>query len=150
LTWLKLHNIYVHLHVIVLKYNCWWLVLNPTWLTPLNDTDYLYVVLFYFAICNIVFCFFFFIYLQTVSVTVSVMTLTSISIDRWYAICHPLKFKSTTSRARTAIIIIWIVGLASGNKIINSIWYRKGNDDSSFYRSDPYNTALVYERDDFF
>ncbi|XP_060833731.1 orexin receptor type 2-like [Rhopalosiphum padi] len=53
------------------------------------------------------------LYFQTVSVTVSVMTLTSISIDRWYAICHPLKFKSTTSRARTAIIIIWIVGLAS-------------------------------------
>ncbi|VVC43258.1 Hypothetical protein CINCED_3A011366 [Cinara cedri] len=50
---------------------------------------------------------------HTVSVTVSVMTLTSISIDRWYAICHPLKFKSTTSRARTAIIVIWIVGLAS-------------------------------------
>ncbi|XP_025411369.1 orexin receptor type 2-like isoform X2 [Sipha flava] len=53
------------------------------------------------------------LYFQTVSVTVSVMTLTSISIDRWYAICHPLKFKSTTGRARTAIIIIWIVGLAS-------------------------------------
>lgn len=78
------------------------------------------------------------------------MTLTSISIDRWYAICHPLKFKSTTSRARTAIIIIWIVGLASGNKIINSIWYRKGNDDSRFYRSDPFNMVVVYERDDFF
>lgn len=58
-------------------------------------------------------CIHFFL-LQTVSVTVSVMTLTSISIDRWYAICHPLKFKSTTGRAKTAIIIIWIVGLASG------------------------------------
>lgn len=62
--------------------------------------------------------FLFLLFTQTVSVTVSVMTLTSISIDRWYAICHPLKFKSTTGRARTAIIIIWIVGLASGNKIL--------------------------------
>ncbi|XP_050435944.1 orexin receptor type 2-like [Adelges cooleyi] len=53
------------------------------------------------------------LYFQTVSITVSVMTLTSISIDRWYAICHPLKFKSTTGKARTAIVIIWIIGLLS-------------------------------------
>lgn len=68
--------------------------------------------------CVEVFWWLFLFFFQTVSVTVSVMTLTSISIDRWYAICHPLKFKSTTSRARTAIIIIWIVGLASGNKLL--------------------------------
>ncbi|KAK6633170.1 hypothetical protein RUM43_012914 [Polyplax serrata] len=47
----------------------------------------------------------------TVSVSVSVLTLTFISADRWYAICHPLKFKSTTSRAKTAIVVIWIVSL---------------------------------------
>ncbi|OXU28377.1 hypothetical protein TSAR_002231 [Trichomalopsis sarcophagae] len=47
----------------------------------------------------------------TVSVTVSVLTLTFISIDRWYAICFPLRFKSTTSRAKTAIIIIWVMAL---------------------------------------
>ncbi|XP_012253675.2 orexin receptor type 2-like isoform X2 [Athalia rosae] len=50
-------------------------------------------------------------YLQTVSVSVSILTLTFISIDRWYAICFPLKFKSTTGRAKTAIIIIWVVAL---------------------------------------
>ncbi|XP_046739134.1 orexin receptor type 2-like isoform X1 [Diprion similis] len=50
-------------------------------------------------------------YFQTVSVSVSILTLTFISIDRWYAICFPLKFKSTTSRAKTAIIIIWVVAL---------------------------------------
>ncbi|KAG5868993.1 hypothetical protein JTB14_014374 [Gonioctena quinquepunctata] len=49
---------------------------------------------------------------KSVSVTVSVLTLTFISIDRWYAICFPLKFKSTTGRAKTAIGIIWIVALA--------------------------------------
>ncbi|XP_076655672.1 orexin receptor type 2 isoform X2 [Halictus rubicundus] len=50
-------------------------------------------------------------YLQTVSVTVSILTLTFISIDRWYAICFPLRFKSTTSRAKTAIIGIWAFAL---------------------------------------
>ncbi|XP_063905594.1 orexin/Hypocretin receptor type 1-like isoform X2 [Zophobas morio] len=58
------------------------------------------------AMCKIV------LYFQSVSVTVSVLTLTFISIDRWYAICFPLKFKSTTGRAKTAIAIIWIVALA--------------------------------------
>jgi hypocretin (orexin) receptor 2 len=51
---------------------------------------------------------------QTVSVAVSVLTLTFISVDRWYAICFPLKFKSTTGRAKTAIIIIWLLALAVG------------------------------------
>ncbi|XP_070165519.1 orexin receptor type 2 isoform X2 [Polyergus mexicanus] len=50
-------------------------------------------------------------YLQTVSVSVSVLTLTFISIDRWYAICFPLRFKSTTGRAKTAIIVIWLIAL---------------------------------------
>ncbi|XP_012152840.1 orexin receptor type 2 isoform X3 [Megachile rotundata] len=50
-------------------------------------------------------------YLQTVSVTVSILTLTFISIDRWYAICFPLRFKSTTGRAKTAIIGIWVIAL---------------------------------------
>ncbi|GLG94198.1 Tachykinin-like peptides receptor 86C [Gryllus bimaculatus] len=49
---------------------------------------------------------------RTVSVAVSVLTLTFISVDRWYAICFPLKFKSTTNRAKTAIIIIWLLALA--------------------------------------
>ncbi|GIY87172.1 orexin receptor type 2 [Caerostris darwini] len=49
--------------------------------------------------------------LQSVSVSVSVLTLTFISIDRWYAICHPLQFKSTASRAKKAIVIIWCTSL---------------------------------------
>ncbi|XP_044277515.1 orexin receptor type 2 [Varanus komodoensis] len=47
-------------------------------------------------------------YLQTVSVSVSVLTLSCIALDRWYAICHPLMFKSTAKRARNSIIMIWI------------------------------------------
>lgn len=46
---------------------------------------------------------------QTISVSVSVLTLSCIAQDRWYAICHPLKFKSTAKRARKSIILIWLV-----------------------------------------
>ncbi|KAL6487589.1 hypothetical protein MHYP_G00042150 [Metynnis hypsauchen] len=48
-------------------------------------------------------------YLQTISVSVSVLTLSCIAQDRWYAICHPLKFKSTAKRARKSIVLIWLV-----------------------------------------
>ncbi|KAE8747396.1 hypothetical protein FOCC_FOCC005863 [Frankliniella occidentalis] len=48
---------------------------------------------------------------QTVSVAVSVLTLTFISIERWYAICFPLQFRSTISRAKRAIALIWVVAL---------------------------------------
>uniref|UniRef100_A0A8C9RXK2 Orexin receptor type 2 n=2 Tax=Scleropages formosus TaxID=113540 RepID=A0A8C9RXK2_SCLFO len=48
-------------------------------------------------------------YLQTISVCVSVLTLSCIAQDRWYAICHPLMFKSTARRARRSIILIWAV-----------------------------------------
>ncbi|KAG7462806.1 hypothetical protein MATL_G00188640 [Megalops atlanticus] len=48
-------------------------------------------------------------YLQTISVSVSVLTLSCIAQDRWYAICHPLMFKSTAKRARKSIILIWVV-----------------------------------------
>ncbi|XP_034826661.1 orexin/Hypocretin receptor type 1-like [Maniola hyperantus] len=57
------------------------------------------------ALCKIL------LYFQSVSVTVSVLTLTFISVDRWYAICFPLKFKSTISRAKTAIFVIWTFSL---------------------------------------
>ncbi|TRY65234.1 hypothetical protein DNTS_014048 [Danionella cerebrum] len=45
----------------------------------------------------------------TISVSVSVLTLSCIAQDRWYAICHPLKFKSTAKRARKSILLIWLV-----------------------------------------
>ncbi|KAL0964656.1 hypothetical protein UPYG_G00327120 [Umbra pygmaea] len=48
-------------------------------------------------------------YLQTISVSVSVLTLSCIALDRWYAICHPLMFKSTARRARKSVLLIWVV-----------------------------------------
>lgn len=46
------------------------------------------------------------------SVSVAVLTLSFIALDRWYAICHPLLFKSTARRARGSILGIWAVSLA--------------------------------------
>lgn len=47
---------------------------------------------------------------QTVSVTVSILTLTFISIDRWYAIVFPLRYKPQPGRAVIYIAIIWTIG----------------------------------------
>ena len=54
---------------------------------------------------------FLFLSLQGVSVSVSVLTLSCISVERWYAICHPLTFRSTTTRVRSIIVVIWVVAL---------------------------------------
>lgn len=92
------------------------------------------------------------LYLQSVSVSVSVLTLTSISIDRWYAICHPLKFKSTATRAKRAIVLIWLTSLLlvlpdaivldtrpSPDLLIQTTYftdctYTWGDDDSRIYQ----------------
>ncbi|XP_055838012.1 orexin/Hypocretin receptor type 1-like isoform X3 [Episyrphus balteatus] len=59
------------------------------------------------SMCKIV------LYFQTVSVTVSVLTLTFISVDRWYAICFPLRYRTKISRAIASVSFIWIVALLS-------------------------------------
>lgn len=51
----------------------------------------------------------FFYVFQTTSVAVSVFTLSAISVERWYAICYPLRFKSTKRRAKIIILVIWII-----------------------------------------
>uniref|UniRef100_A0A2K5P033 Hypocretin receptor 1 n=1 Tax=Cercocebus atys TaxID=9531 RepID=A0A2K5P033_CERAT len=61
--------------------------------------------LFGHALCKVI------PYLQAVSVSVAVLTLSFIALDRWYAICHPLLFKSTARRARGSILGIWAVSL---------------------------------------
>ncbi|KAH9496803.1 Orexin receptor type 2 [Bulinus truncatus] len=50
---------------------------------------------------------------ESTSVTVSVLTLSAISVERWWAICYPLRFKSTLPRARKIIVAIWIVSCLS-------------------------------------
>ncbi|XP_050402927.1 orexin receptor type 2 isoform X1 [Patella vulgata] len=47
-------------------------------------------------------------FLQNISVIVSVLTLTAISIERWFAICHPLSFKETRRHVIITLIVIWV------------------------------------------
>ncbi|KAG7301032.1 hypothetical protein JYU34_015405 [Plutella xylostella] len=74
--------------------------LPPTVLWDVTETWFLGNVL-----CKVL------LYFQSVSVTVSVLTLTFISLDRWYAICLPLRFKSSTGWAKVTILKIWIIAL---------------------------------------
>lgn len=70
--------------------------------------------------------------------TVSVLTLTFISIDRWYAICYPLRFKSTTSRAKKAICIIWTIALTFGNSFFFLLY------QSQFFFLSSTNQSIIY------
>ena len=45
------------------------------------------------------------------SISVSVLTLTAISVDRYYAVCHPLRFKTSLRQAKRIIALIWAVSL---------------------------------------
>jgi hypocretin (orexin) receptor 2 len=38
--------------------------------------------------------------------------LTVVAVERYYAICHPLKFKSTMTRTRVIICITWLLAMA--------------------------------------
>ncbi|WAR24521.1 OX2R-like protein [Mya arenaria] len=53
------------------------------------------------------------VYLQRVSVFVSVLTLTSISVERYLAICHPLRYHGSYFKTKPIIAVIWIVSLAT-------------------------------------
>ena len=45
------------------------------------------------------------------SISVSVLTLMAISVERYQAIVHPLKFSGTKQRARILILSVWILSL---------------------------------------
>lgn len=54
-----------------------------------------------------------FLVFQRVSVVVSVLTLTAIAIERFNAICYPLKARATVVKARFTIVVIWVVAFSA-------------------------------------
>ncbi|XP_015922792.1 QRFP-like peptide receptor [Parasteatoda tepidariorum] len=59
-------------------------------------------------------------YVQNVSAICSVLTLTSMSVERYYAIMHPVKsrYQCTMRQARRLIIVIWILSFVTAVPII--------------------------------
>ncbi|XP_038651789.1 neuropeptide Y receptor type 5-like [Scyliorhinus canicula] len=49
---------------------------------------------------------------QILSVSVSIYTLMTIGVDRYYAVCHPLKSRMGRSRSKILIAVIWMVSFS--------------------------------------
>ncbi|GFQ65379.1 QRFP-like peptide receptor [Trichonephila clavata] len=66
------------------------------------------------------FCCKFVHYVQNVSAICSVLTLTSMSVERYYAIMHPVKsrYQCTMSQARRVILVIWFLSFVTAIPII--------------------------------
>ena len=56
-----------------------------------------------------------------VSVAVSVYTLTMIAVDRYLAICRPLKFQISATRTITVIVLVWLISFVI--MIPNAVFY---------------------------
>ena len=52
-------------------------------------------------------------FVQVLSVNVSIITLTAIALDRYRAVVHPLKARTTKMSAKLVIIAIWIFSAAT-------------------------------------
>lgn len=52
-------------------------------------------------------------FVQVLSVNVSIITLTAIALDRYRAVVHPLKARTTKMSAKMVIIAIWIFSAAA-------------------------------------
>lgn len=65
-----------------------------------------------------------FVFLQTTSVAVSVLTLSAISVERYFAICQPLKVRITTKTIVKVIVVIWIAGMTASipEVLYNRLW----------------------------
>ncbi|XP_045159970.1 orexin receptor type 2-like [Mercenaria mercenaria] len=50
-------------------------------------------------------------FLQTVSVAVSVLTLGAIAVERYFAICHPLRRRLNSLTVTIVIVVIWITAI---------------------------------------
>ena len=65
------------------------------------------------------------------TIAVSVMTLCAISVERWYAICHPLQFHSTVQRARIIVTAIWCIAVfVAIPEIVSAVVVYPRNDTS--------------------
>ena len=53
-------------------------------------------------------------FVKELSVNVSIITLAVISLDRYFAVIHPLKPRCSRRRAKTVMAVVWLFSLVSG------------------------------------
>ncbi|CAG5123132.1 unnamed protein product [Candidula unifasciata] len=61
------------------------------------------------AMCKVV------IFFQNTVVGVSVLTLSAIAVERYFAICRPLKSRITMRKVKVTVLIIWLISAALGS-----------------------------------
>ncbi|XP_065165380.1 QRFP-like peptide receptor [Atheta coriaria] len=75
-------------------------------------------------------------YVQNVSTLCSVFTLTAISVERYYAIVHPMKARyiCTISQAQRVILITWCLSILLATPILHvQIMQQVGEEHQDFY-----------------
>ncbi|KAK0058934.1 orexin receptor type 1, partial [Biomphalaria pfeifferi] len=60
------------------------------------------------------------IFLQTTVVSVSVLTLCAIAVERYFAICRPLKSRITLRKVTVTVLIIWVISAAMASPNLNN------------------------------
>ncbi|BFZ17756.1 hypothetical protein BsWGS_20795 [Bradybaena similaris] len=66
------------------------------------------------AMCKVV------IFFQNTVVGVSVLTLSAIAVERYFAICRPLKSRITMRKVKFTVLVIWLISAALGSPNITN------------------------------
>lgn len=59
-------------------------------------------------------------HIQNTVVGVSVLTLSAIAVERYFAICRPLKSRITMRKVTVTVFVIWLISAAMGSPNITN------------------------------